>query len=128
MYLCPTAMQLWERVFDAITRAGLAATAGNHRQYYPIQHDVYVVLFLKLPLGVEASQRRDIYDIITVTKHVLYKVRFRDDPDRIPSIRRLIILTIDDLELTAHLKHINQTKTRIFSDVVDNLRASIGWN
>ena len=128
MYLCPTAMQLWERVFDAITRAGLAATAGNHRQYYPIQHDVYVVLFLKLPLGVEASQRRDIYDIITVTKHVLYKVRFRDDPDRIPSIRQLIILTIDDLELTAHLKHINQTKTRIFSDVVDNLRASIGWN
>ena len=128
MYYCPTARRLWDKVFDAISRAGLAASAGDPIQHYPLQHDVYAILFLKIPLGLDATQRRDIYDIITVTKHVIYKVRFRDDPDRIPSARRLTILTIDDLELTAQLKLINASRTKIFNDVIVNLRDSIGWN
>ena len=59
---------------------------------------------------------------------MLYKVRFRDDPDRIPSIRRLTILTIDDLELTRVLKQNNASRTKIFGEVTDKLRASIGWD
>ena len=128
MYYCPTARQIWDKVFSAISGAGLAATSGDPRQPYPLRHDVYAVLFLKIPLGIDATQRRDIYDIITITKHVLYKVRFRDDPDRIPSARRLTILTIEELELTAQLKLMNLSKTRIFNDVIVNLRDTIGWN
>ena len=123
----PTARQLWD--ISAISGAGLAVTLGDPRQPYPLRHDVYAVLFLKIPLGIDATQRRDIYDIITITKHVLYnKVRFRDDPDRIPSARRLTILTIEELELTAQLKLMNLSKTRIFNDVIVNLRDTIGWN
>ena len=63
-----------------------------------------------------------------VTKHVLYKVRFRDDPERIPNTRRLTILTIDDLELTAKLKQTNGSKTKILEGVISRLRVAIGWD
>ena len=128
MYLCPTAQQLWDRVMLAINQAGIAENRGDPGGPYPIQHDIYMILFLKLPRGIDVTQRRDIYDIITITKHVLYKVSFRDDPDRIPSIRRLTILTIDDLELTRVLKQNNASRTKIFGEVTDKLRASIGWD
>ena len=128
MYQCPVATQLWDKVFTAISQAGLEVTQGVARRIYPVQHNIYAVLFLKLPHGLHVTHRRDIYDLTTVTKHVLYKVRFRDDPDRIPSVRRLTILTIEDLELTALLKRKNGSKTELFDGVIDRLRSSIGWN
>ena len=128
MYLCPVANQLSDKIFTAISQAGLEVTRGEARRPFPVQHNIYAILFLKLPHGLHVTHRRDIYDMITVTKHVLYKVRFRDDPDRIPSIRRLTILTIEDLELTALLKRKNGSKTEIFDGVIDRLRASIGWD
>ena len=128
MYLCPVASQLWDQIFLAINQVGQAVAQGNERQPYPVPHDIYAILFLKLPHGIDVTQRRDIYDIITVTKHVLYKVRFRDDPGRIPNTRRLTILTIDDLELTAKLKQINGSKTKLLEGVISRLRVAIGWD
>ena len=128
MYQCPVAKQAWDAVYRAINQAGTEAMRGNERQPYPIRHNIYQILLYKLPTGIETTQRRDIYDIITATKHILYKLRFRDDPDRIPNTRRLTILIIDDLELMATLKQKNLSKTTILCETIYALRESIGWN
>ena len=102
--------------------------SGQYNSNIIVQILLFIKFWFSLPHGLHVTHRRDMYDTITVTKHVIYKVRFRDDPDRIPSIRRLTILTIEDLELTALLKRKNGSKTEIFEGVIERLRSSIGWD
>ena len=87
-----------------------------------------LVLFHKVPATVPPSHRQDIIDLLLIYKHIMYRVRFRENQDRRPSTRLILISIILELEKHVLLKNRQcQTAENLIS-YLQELRSAINWN
>ena len=101
VYLCPLTQQLWD------TLAGVLTEVFSLQQAVNISHDN--IFFNIPPENFAREDRRDVIDVIMLSKHAIYRLKFRDNLIRLPSIRLLSITIALDLEKVIKVRsHFNE--------------------
>ena len=87
-----------------------------------------LVLFHKVPATVPPNQRRDIIDLLLIFKHIIYRTRFRENQNRRPTVKLIIISIILEMEKLVLIKNRQcQTADNLIC-YIQELRNSINWN
>ena len=72
--------------------------ARSRNDYVPIAIGYDQAKFNHPPDGLNDQEMRDLIDIIMVTKHVLYRLKFRENIERVPSTRLVAMITCIELQ------------------------------
>ena len=94
IYQCHIAAAAWEEVESSFNEVALLL----RQDFVPIQFGRDNIMFNVPPQGLSSNERRDFIDIVMLVKHVLYRLKFRHDPNSIPSVRRVLVVLCIDLE------------------------------
>ena len=92
-----------------------------------IKIDLNMMLFHHF-VNIDNCNKRDINDMLMVAKHVLYRIRFRENVERRPTVRMLILICIIELQKLV------LSRTKIGTDVIGlkeyicELRKEIHWD
>ena len=87
-----------------------------------------LVLFHKVPATVLPQQRQDIIDLLLIYKHVIYRTRFRQNQNRQPTTKLIIISIILELEKFILLKNRQCLTAENLICYMNELRNAINWN
>ena len=72
--------------------------------------------------------KRDVTDMLMVAKHVIYRVRFRENIARRPTIRMLVLTCIIELQKLI-LSRMRMGEDVIgLNEIICQLRMDIGWD
>ena len=92
MYHCQVARSVWAKINEIMNEC----LQNNRNNFTPILLDRDNVLYNYPPQHLKTGEKEVLVDIIMLTKHILYRLKFRDDIETLPSVRRiLIILSIE---------------------------------
>ena len=128
MYDCIVAQEMWVKVYATLNTVGVESASDQSRRVYPVNMNIYQVLFYKLPQGLQTEHRKDFEDVVTVAKHGLYKLRLRRDSERRPTNKRVIMELILDLEVLMKTREKCAKNMGMLPRVIQELRSQIGWN
>ena len=121
-YECRLAMQIWVIIFRIINDE--AKERDEAFAYVDVSSDT--VLFHHLP-NVKAGLARDNFiEIIMIVKHVLYKLKFRPDVHRLPTLKRALLLIILDIENVIKCKKFKGIESNFMCEVYDDIKRKIG--
>ena len=84
------------------------------------------VLFHRIE-NTEKKERDEIIPMIMIMKHVLYKMKFREDRQNFPSPRRILANMIVDLEKHLEVTRFCKRNSEILEIVITHLRNFIGF-
>ena len=87
-----------------------------------------LVLFHKVPATVSRYQRQDIIDLLLIFKHVMYRIRFRENQNRQPTVKLVTISIILETEKLILFKNRQCHIAENLICYVQELRNSINWN
>ena len=128
MYDCIVAQEMWVKVYATLNTVGVESASDQSRRVYPVNMNIYQVLFYKFPQGLQTEHRKDFEDVVTVAKHGLYKLRLRRDSERRPTNKRVIMELILDLEVLMKTREKCARNMGMLPRVIQELRSQIGWN
>ena len=119
---CAVMQELLEWIYMAINDV-----RGNAAPGHPLVHNVYQVLFHKLPSEISFSHRNTIDDILIIAKHHLYQLRMRGDSQQRPTRRRVAGHYI--IELRRHIAVLghNGKTTQFMKDFEERLSVIARW-
>ena len=92
-----------------------------------IELTVDAVLFHKLPDNLSRKEKEDIIDILMIFKHVTYRIRFRENIDRRPTPKLILISMILEMQKLTTLKNRNCEDTEMLTRMISCLRQEINW-
>ena len=81
-------------------------------------------MFNHPPAGLNDQEKRDVVDIIMIVKHVLYRLKFREDLTRLPSPR--LVLTISSMELERAIM-VRSYLGRLISTFTEAVKSHVGF-
>ena len=70
----------------------------------------------------------EINDVLLVTKHIVYRVRFRENVDRFPTIRMMVLTLIIELQKLVPAKRRVNKRTCGLVDIIKLLRIEMNWD
>ena len=70
----------------------------------------------------------EINDVLLVTKHIVYRVRFRENVDRFPTIRMMVLTLIIELQKLVPAKRRVDERTCGHVDIIKLLRIEMNWD
>ena len=85
------------------------------------------VLFHHLPNSLSKQEKKNIMDVIMIFKHIIYKLRFRENTVRFPTVKLVLISMILELHKLISLKNKNGEMTDILELVTSKLKQEINW-
>ena len=121
MYHCSLATSIWELIFTMINRQ-MREVKNTHQDIIP---SIDKVLFHYLP-EIPKDYRTFIIEIIMTVKHILYKLKFREDFVRYPSHRRVALLIIIDIEKVITCRKLSAQPYTFLFDYQNLIRDNIG--
>ena len=80
------------------------------------------VLFHVKPEVISDEKQRDLTDILLIVKHVVYRVRFRENVTAFPTVKAIIIDIIIELE------RFNRICESDLTEYILDLRHQINWS
>ena len=92
-----------------------------------INLSVDVVLFHHLPDNLTRKQKTDIVDTLMIYKHVIYRLRVRENTARYPTTKLVLISMILELQKLISLKNKNGEETDSLEMVNLKLKQEINW-
>ena len=126
MFDCPVTKELLEWVYRSINQAGSEESPGPQSPY-PLIMNKYQVLFHKIPRQVSRAHMRDIDDILMIVKHVLYRMRMREDSDRRPTRRGVAMRFLIEYEKHIKVMEYNGKPTQFLKKINEILSNIAGW-
>ena len=80
------------------------------------------IMFNISPGNFTQDDKKDVRDVIMLAKHAIYRLKFRDNLTRLPTIRLLTIIIALDLEKTIRVRsHFNEN-SQFLSLVANKLK------
>ena len=86
-----------------------------------------LVLFHKMPNGTSTQERADLIDVFMIYKHIIYRTRFRENIQNIPTSKLIIISMILELQKLSVLKNKNGESSESIIRLTYLLRREINW-
>ena len=126
MFDCPVTKELLEWVYRSINQAGSEESPGPQSPY-PLIMNKYQVLFHKIPRQVSRAHMRDIDDILMIVKHVLYRMRMREDSNRRPTRRGVAMRFLIEYEKHIKVMEYNGKPTQFLKKTNEILCNIAGW-
>ena len=89
----------------------------------------YICIFNQIPLQEKPFYLKcEINDVLLVTKHIVYRVRFRENVDRFPTIRMMVLTLIIELQKLVPAKRRVNKRTCGLVDIIKPLRIEMNWD
>ena len=85
------------------------------------------VLFHHLPNNLNKQEKKNVSDVLMIYKHTMYKLRFRENTARYPTIKLVLISMILELHKLISLKNKNGEATDTLETVNLKLKQEINW-
>ena len=79
-------------MWDCISDSFIQSIRSQDEGATPITLSRDNIMFNYPPNGIENGQKYDIIDIVMVVKHAIYRLKFRENIDALPSIRLLMVI------------------------------------
>ena len=86
-----------------------------------------LVLFHKMPNGTSTQERADLIDVFMIYKHIIYRTRFRENIQNIPTSKLIIISMILELQKLSVLKNKNGESSESIIRLTYLFRREINW-
>ena len=118
LFHCNLAMGALQKVTDSI----------NSTLEDEINPSTDLVLFHHSQADLSRNEKEYITDILMIYKHVIYRLRFRENVGRFPTVKLVLINIILETEKLIRLKISNGSDTEMLSSVSLKLRQDINWN
>ena len=100
----------------------------NRQRGLNIVFDLNTVLFHKITGCEDEDLRCEINDVLLVTKHIVYRVRFRENVDRYPTIKMMMLTLIIELQKLVPAKRRVNKRTCGLTDIIQQLRIEMRWD
>ena len=88
MFECPLMQEVLQKISRMINR-------GEENN---VDLSCDVVLFHVKPEGISDGKQRDLIDILMIVKHVIYRIRFRENVNVFPTTKAVVIDIILEME------------------------------
>ena len=85
------------------------------------------VMFNFPPQSLRGEERRDFMDVVMLVKHVLYRLKFRHDPNSIPSARRVLIIIGLDLEKAVLVRNFLGKYSTMLQSFLGFIKSHVGF-
>ena len=120
---CHLAAAVWEDVERTFNETALSLRGD----YVQIQFGRDNIMFNVPPQGLRSSERRDFIDTVMLVKHVLYRLKFRHDPNSIPSVRRVLVILCIDLEKAILVRNFLGKNSTLLQRFLGSIKARTGF-
>ena len=124
-YECNLAASIWDRVFQCFNDN--MPQQQDVQAPFPIAHTVDSILFQKLPRPLNQELAKDLTETIMIVKHVLYRLRFRENLQRFPSLRLVTITVAMEMEKLASIRQGQGLSTIGIETMIDDLKTMVGF-
>ena len=123
VFQCQLAQDIWNLITATFNEC--ASTINDN--YTPIILTGDNVLFNHPPTGAPETGKADIIDIIMLVKHVLYRLKFRDNLLTLPTLRLVTITVAIDLEKAILVRSNFNRGTLFMTMILDKLKTRAGF-
>ena len=114
-------------MWDCITDSFNQSIINQDEDATPITLSRDNIMFNYPPNGIGDGQKYDIIDIVMVVKHAIYRLKFRENIDAMPSIRLLMVIVTMDLEKAITVRNYMNKDSYLLSDVTDKIKLRAGF-
>ena len=123
MYFCPLATSVWDALFRMFNTQIRDDNPDNQNMQI-INHSIDSILFHYLP-GVKKEIRIYVIELLMLTKHIIYRLKFRDDM-KFPTHKRVILLIVIELEKLISCRKAESKQFSFLFNIQNSLREHIG--
>ena len=116
---CVLARAVWNEIQEIFNKT---AREENHQE-----EDIYLDRDTIMFNQVKGTNKEDLRDIIMVTKHVIYRVKFRENPNRLPTKRMILVMVVLEIEKVILLKNYKNKISFFMHDFNNELRNVCGF-
>ena len=85
------------------------------------------IMFNYPPDHLTDLESRDCLDIIMLVKHILYRLRFRENIDSVPSSRRILVELVIELEKVSLVRNFMNKNTNLFPIFIAHIKNVVGF-
>ena len=85
------------------------------------------IMFNHPPGDLGDRQKYDIIDIVMIVKHAIYRLKFRENRNALPSIRLLMVIVAIDLEKAVTVRNYMNKDSYLLSDVTEKIKTRAGF-
>ena len=120
---CPLAQLLWGHLADSFNEVTERPDAGNT----PITLQRDNIMFNHPPSGIPDHQKYDCIDAIMIAKHAIYRLKFRQNTNRLPTIKLLLVTVALDMERAVTVRNYMCKDSQLLADITDKLKTKAGF-
>ena len=120
---CHVAQGAWMVTQDKFNQC----VARTRNDYVPIEIGYDQAMFNHPPDGLNDQEKRDLVDILMVTKHVLYRLKFRENMNRVPSTRLVTTIMCIELEKASTVRDFLGKASLTFTRFIEMLKEQVGF-
>ena len=84
-------------------------------------------MFNPPPEGLNKHEARDLIDFLMIIKHVLYRLKYRERIERVPSSRLILSITYMELEKALLSRNFLGQRATLFSSFSNALKEHVGF-
>ena len=117
------AQRFWQVMINSFNDI-LNISDPNHD---PIVISSDLILFKHPPSGMNHLHARDLIDTIMLAKHVIVKLKYRQNPERLPTERLLIATVALDAEKVARVRAHNGQPINILAELIQKFKTFLGF-
>ena len=119
IYQCTVAQQYWAALESVLTNV----LCSQH----PVDLSRDNIMFNHPIDGVSDSQKYDVIDIVMVSKHVIYRLKFRENLNRLPTLRLIIVMVALDLEKVVNVRNHLNKESIFINETMNVLKVRAGF-
>ena len=123
MYHCQVARSVWAKINEIMNEC----LQNNRNNFTPILLDRDNVLYNYPPQHLRTGEREVLVDIIMLTKHILYRLKFRDDIETLPSVRRILIILAIELNKAKTVRNFLNKSSAVFTNCAEKINNEAGF-
>ena len=117
--LCMLAPLLWSHLADSNNEATDRLDAGDPPM--TLQRDN--IMFNQPPSGIPDNQQ---YDVVQA-KHTIYRLKFRQNINNLPTIRLLLVSVALDLERAVTVRNYMREESKMLAAIMERLTIKAGF-
>ena len=115
------------RTNDIFMSCASTSRRGSLENFTPIVLTMDNVLFNHPPPMTPETVKFDLIDIIMLVKHVLYRLKFRDNLLVLPTLRLATVITVVDLERAVLVRNSLNRSASFMIIILDKLKTRAGF-
>ena len=87
-----------------------------------------MILYHVYESDASVDDRRDMDDLLMILKHLIWRLRFRENQERYPTPKQVIVTIIIELEHLLKCKDKMGVRSYEIFNMISILRSEINWN